>query len=240
MANNTNERPTATPVWFRDLGLMPYSEAYQLQKHLQEKQLQGALGSGLLLVEHPPVITISKGSNLEDIVAPEKVLAKRGIALEKTDRGGQVTYHGPGQLVVYFLFNLKDFKEDLHEFLRQMEETVIQLLTSYDLKPYRSEGRTGVWVGKEKVCAMGIHVRRWWTTHGLALNVTTDLNHFGLIIPCGIRDRGVTSLERLLPEGKCPSMEQVKQLYLNLVSQVFKTTIEPISEAEWLGLHPTT
>ncbi len=220
-------------VWFRDLCTVPYAEAYQLQKSLQEKQLQGNLGSGMLFVEHHPVITVSKSSNIEDIVAPERVLAKRGIVLEKTDRGGQVTYHGPGQLVVYFLFNLKNFKEDLHEFLRQMEESVLQLLQEFDLKPYRSEGRTGVWVGKEKVCAMGIHVRRWWTTHGLALNVTTDLNHFGLIIPCGIRDRGVTSLERLLPDGQCPSMSQVKQLYLKIAAYTFGINPEPLTDAQW-------
>lgn len=225
---------TPKPIWFRDLGTLGYAEAFALQKQLQEQQLAGTLGSGLLLVEHPPVITVSKRANLEDIVAPEKVLAKRGIALEQTDRGGQVTYHGPGQLVVYFLFNLKDFQEDLHQFLRQMEETIMQLLQHYGLQSYRSDGRTGVWVGKEKVCALGIHVRRWWTTHGLALNVSTDLNHFGLIIPCGIRDRGVTSLERLLPAGTCPSMEQVKQVFLEKIAAEFKVECVSIDDSEWV------
>jgi lipoate-protein ligase B len=229
------------PIWTRDLGRLSYAESFGLQKHLQEIQLAGQLHSGLLFVEHPAVITLSRSSNKDDVTAPEKVLASRGIALEQTDRGGQVTYHGPGQLVVYFLFNLKHFGEDLHAFLRNMEEAVILYLEAHQLKPYRSPGQTGVWVGKEKVCAMGIHVRRWWTTHGLALNVTTDLNHFGLIIPCGIRDRGVTSMEKLLAPNSCPTLEDAKSGLLSKIQSVFNVVTTPLPDADWQAIrtqHP--
>lgn len=197
------------PTWFLDLGRKPYQESYDLQKEIQSAQIDGKIPSLLIFVEHNPVITVSKRSTEDEIVAPKKVLERRGIEVAQTDRGGQVTYHGPGQIVAYLLFDLEKHGKDLHEFLRRLEESIINVLAKYDLKGYRSKGRTGVWVGKEKICAMGIHVRRWWTTHGLALNVNTDLNHFGLIIPCGIRDRGVTSFQQIL-EDKAPSYEQAK------------------------------
>lgn len=212
MTQNPGEeppRPSPTSAGFVDVGRIEYQQAWDLQRRLQDEQVAGARGPLVLFVEHPPTITIGRRGEASEVVAPAKILERRGIAVTETDRGGQVTYHGPGQLVVYPLLDLQAMKLGLHEYLRLLEEAVILLLATCDLKGYRVEGRTGVWVGKEKVCAMGIRVRKWWTMHGLALNVNPDLNHFGMIIPCGIRDRGVTSLERLLGEA-CPSMDEVK------------------------------
>lgn len=188
---------------------MDYRAAWDLQARLVDEQIAGARGPLVLYVEHPPTITIGRRGTEEDVVAPKKVLEARGIVVSETDRGGQSTYHGPGQLVVYPLVNLQRLELGIHEYLRALEEAVIRYLATLDLKGYRWEGRTGVWVGPEKICAMGIRVRKWWTLHGLALNVTTDLNHFGMLIPCGIRDRGVTSLRKLLGDG-APPMEAVK------------------------------
>ena len=193
---------------FVDLGRMEYQRAWDLQHSIQEEQIAGKRGPMLLFVEHPPTITIGRRGDSVDVVAPRAVLEARGIAVTETDRGGQVTYHGPGQLVAYPLVNLQDLKLGLHEYMRALEESVIQYIATLGIEGYRIKDRTGVWIGKEKLCAMGIRVRRWWTLHGLALNVTTDLNHFGMIVPCGIRDRGVTSLERLLENG--PTLEEAK------------------------------
>lgn len=201
-----NSAPQLTEALSWDLGTMDYQEAHELQRRIQDCQIAGDLGPVILTVEHPPTITIGRRGGESEVVAPPAVLKARGVAVVETDRGGQVTYHGPGQLVVYPLVQVQSL--GLHEYLRLMEQSVMDVLEEYGLSPYRVEGRTGVWVKKEKICAMGIRVRKWWTLHGLALNITTDLNHFGLIIPCGIRDRGVTSLERQV--NPCPQREDVQ------------------------------
>ncbi len=210
-----------------DLGRVSYRDAWELQKRLQSEQIDGARGPCVLFVEHDPVITIGRRGSGADVVAPRKVLERRGIDVVETDRGGEVTYHGPGQLVVYPLLNVQTLKLGLHEYMRALEEIVIGVLAGDGLKGYRVDGRTGVWVGKEKVCAMGIRVRRWWTIHGLALNVTTDLNHFGMIVPCGIRDRGVTSMAKLLGDS-CPSMEEVKARTALRFSEVLGLELAPV------------
>lgn len=212
-ASGAPERPPSPTrrvrATFHDLRRMDYATAWDLQKRWQEEQIAGRRAAALLFVEHPPTITIGRRGNLEELLAPRRVLEQRGIAVAETDRGGQITYHGPGQLVAYPLVDLQALGIGVHGYMRALEEAVIRYLETLELKPYRWKERTGVWVGKEKVCAMGIRVRRWWTLHGLALNVTSDLNHFGMIVPCGIRDRGVTSLEKLLGE-RCPSFDEVK------------------------------
>jgi lipoate-protein ligase B len=204
-------------AYHAELGRMDYDEAYELQVNLQKAQIAGALGPVVLTVEHPPTITIGRRGDSQEVVAPEAVLKARGVVIRETDRGGQVTYHGPGQIVCYPLVYVE--KLGLHEYMRLMEEAVIRTIAQWDLNGYRVEGRTGVWVGKEKICAMGIRVRKWWTLHGLALNVTTDLNHFGLIIPCGIRDRGVASMQKLLGPA-CPSMEEVRSVLLAQLAEL--------------------
>ncbi|MBI1291079.1 lipoyl(octanoyl) transferase LipB [bacterium] len=199
-----------------DLARMEYQAAWDLQAKLQALQIDGALGPVILSVEHPPTITVGRRGTQDEVVAPAPVLRQRGVAVVETDRGGQVTYHGPGQLVVYPLVHVEAI--GLHEYLRLLEDAVMRTVARWGIEGYRVEGRTGVWVGKEKICAMGIRVRRWWAIHGLALNVTTDLNHFGLIIPCGIRDRGVGSMEKLLGD-KTPPMALVRQVLLEEIAE---------------------
>lgn len=212
-----------------DVGLMPYGEAYELQKLLQGEQHGGARGPVILFVEHPPTITVGRRGSAGEVVAPEGVLRARGVKVVETDRGGQVTYHGPGQMVVYPLVNVE--KLGLHEYLRLLEEGVIRTIGRWGIEGYRVEGRTGVWVGKEKICAMGIRVRRWWTLHGLALNVRTDLNHFGLIIPCGIRDRGVCSMEGLLGAGT-PSGVEVRDVLAGHLCELLGFAPRWVTKAE--------
>ena len=160
-------------------------------------------------------------------MAPSAVLRARGVTVTETDRGGQVTYHGPGQIVCYPLINVE--KLGLHEYLRLLEEAVIRTIARYGVEGYRVEGRTGVWVGKEKICAMGIRVRKWWAIHGLALNVTTDLNHFGLIIPCGIRDRGITSLQKILKD-KTPAIGEVRRELQRQLAELLNFQLEEVDK----------
>jgi lipoyl(octanoyl) transferase len=190
-----------------DLGRMDYDAAYALQQRLQAEQIAGTRGATMLFVEHPPTITVGRRGSADEVVAPESVLRARGVVVRETDRGGQVTYHGPGQIVCYPLVHVE--KLGLHEYMRLLEEAVIRTIARWEITGYRVEGRTGVWVGKEKICALGIRVRKWWSIHGLALNVRPDLNHFGLIIPCGIRDRGVCSMEKLLGD-RTPATTEVR------------------------------
>jgi len=192
-------------------GFLEYAEAHALQQRLQEEQIAGRRGATVLFVEHPPTITIGRRGKNDEVTAPHAVLRARGVAVHETDRGGQVTYHGPGQIVAYPLIPLQELGLGLHEYMRAMEEAVIETIGAWGLSGYRISSMTGVWVGKEKICAMGIRVRRWWAMHGLALNVAPDLNHFGLIIPCGIRDRGVTSMEVLLGTS-CPEVSRVEEV----------------------------
>ena len=208
-----------------DLGRMEYEAAYTLQQRLQREQIEGHLGPVLLFVEHPPVITVGRRGTPDEVVAPERVLRARGVSVSETDRGGMVTYHGPGQIVAYPLVNVEQI--GLHEYMRLLEEAVVRTIARWGIEGYRVSGRTGVWVGKEKICAMGIRVRRWWAMHGLALNVTTDLNHFGLIIPCGIRDRGVCSMEKLLGAA-CPTMNTVKEELARHLCELLELDPRPV------------
>ncbi len=213
-------------------GLTDYGEAFSLQRRLQEEQIAGARGPCVLLVEHPPTITIGRRGRNEEVTAPAAVLRARGVAVHETDRGGQVTYHGPGQVVAYPLVPLQELGLGLHEYMRALEEAVIGTIGAWGIAGYRISSLTGVWVGREKICAMGIRVRRWWTMHGLALNVTTDLNHFGLIVPCGIRDRGVTSMELLLGTS-CPGQWRVEEVLAGRLEEALGLELIP-SSVEWL------
>lgn len=218
------------PTLFCDLGRRSYDDAWAMQRALVEQQLAGHRPDMLLFVEHPPTVTIGRRGTSEEVVAPVAVLRRRGVVVTETDRGGQVTYHGPGQLVAYPLVDLAVRKLGLHDYMRRMEESVIRTIARWNLSGYRVADRTGVWIGKEKICAMGIRVKRWRSMHGLALNVSTDLNHFGLIIPCGIRDRGVTSMQALLGDS-CPTMDDVKaQLKVELAAQLDMELTEATAE----------
>ncbi|NIA20909.1 MAG: lipoyl(octanoyl) transferase LipB [Anaerolineaceae bacterium] len=185
------------------LGRMAYGPALDVQLRALER-VKAARDDDrpveyLLLVEHqPPVITMGRGGDRKNLLASAARLAELGIELHESSRGGDVTYHGPGQLVAYPVLDLDRHGRDVHRYLRDIEQAVLGLLDGLGLEGRRDRQYTGVWVGREKVCAIGVAITRWVTYHGLALNVATELDRFGLIVPCGIRDRGVTSLEKLL------------------------------------------
>ena len=178
----------------RRLGLIDYAGAVALQEDLVRDRISGSIPDTLLLLEHPPVITQGTGTHSENLLTSESGLIAAGIALHSTNRGGDITYHGPGQLISYPILNLLDHQPDVHWYVRSLEEVLIRLLAAYNLPGERVAGRTGVWVRGKKIAAIGVHVKRWVTSHGFALNVHPDLAHFGHIIPCGIADAGVTSM----------------------------------------------
>jgi lipoyl(octanoyl) transferase len=184
----------------RRLGVVPYQDALELQKRLVEQRKAGEIPDQLLLLQHPPVITlgVKTKSDRANVLATSETLGALGIELFETGRGGDVTYHGPGQLVGYPIISLKPDRCDVHRYVRDLEEVLIRTAAALGVVADRSPGLTGIWVGSEKLAAIGVRIARWVTSHGFAFNVTTDLSHFGLIVPCGISDKGVTSLERLL------------------------------------------
>jgi len=179
---------------------VPYAEALAMQRALVEDRRAGRIDDTLLLVEHPHVLTLGvRGDGgRSHILATPEALARRGIEVHETGRGGDVTYHGPGQLVGYPILDLKPDRCDVHRYVRDLEDVLIRTAASYGIDAARIGGLTGVWVGRDKLAAIGVRIARWVTSHGFALNVTTDLDCFDLIVPCGIPDRGVTSLSRLL------------------------------------------
>lgn len=179
-----------------DLGTMPYLEALALQRAAARARIAGAFQDDLLLiVEHPPVITLGRASKEGHLLASPALLAARGVELHEAERGGDVTFHGPGQLVGYGILDLKRHKLDLHWYLRQVEEAIIRALAPFGITGERSTGFTGVWTAGRKVASIGVHARDWVTWHGFALNVTTDLSYFDLMVPCGIAAVQMTSIE---------------------------------------------
>ena len=182
-----------------ELGNMPYSAALELQRAAARARITGALDEDLLLlVEHPPVVTLGRSSKAQHLLASPALLAARGVELHEVERGGDVTFHGPGQLVGYPIIDLKRHKQDLHWYLRQVEAALIASLASFGIVGERSKGYTGVWTGGRKLASIGVHARDWVTWHGFALNVTTDLSFFDLMVPCGISAVEMTSVAREL------------------------------------------
>jgi len=207
-------------AWVLDLDVMPYEEALTLQEHLVAKRSQGEIRDTLILLEHPPVVTITRKKTASDILAPLEKLRNEGIAIYKTNRGGDITYHGPGQLVGYPILDLKNHGKDLHRYVHTIEETLINLLKDFDVEGHRESGYPGVWVNDEKIAAIGIAVKKGWISmHGFSLNVDPRLDHFSLIIPCGIKDKGVTSLRKVL--GKTVDKQQVRQRLMRHFSHMF-------------------
>jgi lipoate-protein ligase B len=206
---------------YLDVGRCSYGRTLELQHALVGKVKAAADESAyLVLVEHdPPVITVGKSGKREHILASRRKLAAHGIEIADTGRGGDVTYHGPGQIVGYPILRVDRHGRDVHRYLRDIEEVLIRVLRRFGIEGQRSEGLTGVWVGPEKVAAIGIAIRRWVSYHGFALNVTTDLAHFEKIVPCGIVDKGVTSMARLL--GGPIDVGQVKEPLVECMADVF-------------------
>ena len=213
-----------TTLNIRDLGKIAYRPALELQLELhdQVKQTRKTPDDPIhfLMLEHdPPVITVGRRGKDSDILAAKPLLDHMGIELFKSSRGGEVTYHGPGQLVGYCMMNLDRPGRSVRCHIHYLEEIIIRLLKRYDIDAGRSEGYTGVWIGNEKIAAIGVAVEKWCTYHGFALNVCTNMDHFNLIVPCGIRDRGVTSMSKLL--GREISVEEIKPQIAELFKEVY-------------------
>ncbi len=210
-------------ITYIDLPITTYAEVWAQQKQIFAELLEGKDSDTLILCEHPHVYTLGRATEITNVLFSDDKLREIGAEKFEIERGGDVTYHGPGQLVGYPLLNLSHFKEDLGWFLRAIEETIILTLKEFDIEGFRVAGKTGVWVKagheEEKICAIGVKVSKWCTMHGFALNVNTDLSYFDYIIPCGISDKKVTSMEKLLGRGVVVS--EVKRLYQKSFEQVF-------------------
>jgi len=214
----------------RYLGRVEYDDGLQLMQRLAKARDEGRAPDTLLLLEHPPVITKGRGAKPHNVLLTDDELRARGVTVYETDRGGDVTYHGPGQLVGYPIFDLKPDRQDVRRYVRDVEEAIIRTLAHYGVKAGLIPKWTGVWVGEEsdpdavKIAAIGIHIKRWITTHGFALNVMPDLSHFGMIVPCGITERGVTSLAKQLDRLLDP--DDVARVAAREFSGVFGWPIE--------------
>lgn len=209
----------------RDLGTMPYKRAWDLQIELNEAVQKGAEDT-LLFVRHPKVLTLGANFHDENLLAPVEDLEGMGVEVVKTDRGGDVTYHGPGQLVIYPIFNIANHGHDLHKWMRDLEETMLLTLSAFGLVGRRFPPHTGAWIGDRKVAAIGVKVRRWVNLHGIALNCDVDLADFALIIPCGIQGYGVTSLSEEL--GRRVTVEEAIPAVIKAFKQVFDATGENV------------
>lgn len=208
-------------VEVRRLGVISYAEGLEIQKALVEQRKAGAIPDQLLLLEHPPVITLGVKSRNDrsHIVASPELLASEGVEVFETGRGGDVTYHGPGQLVGYPIIDLKPDRCDVHQYVRDLEEVMIRMAAAFGVEAGRIPGLTGAWVGNDKLAAIGVRIARWVTSHGFAFNVNTAFDHFDLIVPCGITDKGVTSLAKLI--GQPTPMAEVEEIAAESFRQVF-------------------
>ena len=202
-----------------DLGEVPYKDTWDLQAELLKLRSKSLIPDTLLLLEHPNTYTFGKTADRNNLVGNSDFLQKNGISVFEIDRGGDVTYHGPGQLVGYPIIHLTEWYQDTHKYLRALEEAIILTIAEYGITGTRNSKYTGVWIENRKIAAIGIKVSRWVTMHGFALNVSTNLNLFNGIIPCGISDKEVTSIEKEI--GKSVDMQEVKQKFAQHFSEVF-------------------
>lgn len=205
-----------------DLGVCEYKEALEKQFELVEKVQNGEINDTLILVEHPPVVTMGRNAEDGNLLLPEGLMKEKGIALEYINRGGDATYHGPGQLVGYPIFNLKkNHGRSIRTFVNNLEEIFVRLLNEkFDISASRHECNAGVWLGEEKIVAIGLAVKKGVTMHGFALNLNTILDHFSVIVPCGLPDKGVTSVEKIL--GKKQDLELVKKYVIEYFKEIYK------------------
>jgi lipoyl(octanoyl) transferase len=214
-------------LWTAALGTMPYAEALELQRAIAADRISGKIPEDvLLLVEHPPVVTLGRSAKDGHLTASPELLKARGVELFEVERGGDVTFHGPGQLVGYPIIDLKRHKQDLHWYLRTVEQALIDTLEALGIAAGRNTGYTGVWTGGKKIASIGVHARDCVTWHGFALNVTTDLSYFDLIVPCGIQDVTMTSIARELPASEV-AFERVAKTATNALARLLDLT--PVS-----------
>jgi lipoyl(octanoyl) transferase len=229
---------SAIPLQVRRLGVVPYTEGLALQQELVAARKADRIPDQLLLLEHPPVITL--GAKVRDdrshVLASEQALDEAGVELFEAGRGGDVTYHGPGQLVGYPIIDLRPDRCDIHRYVRDLEEVMIATAGAFGVRSDRVQGLTGAWVGQDKLAAIGVRISRWITSHGFAFNVATDLSHFSLIVPCGIEDRGVTSLGRLL--GQPPPMRSVEDEVIQAFTVTFGREPEEAAASTGTAIRP--
>jgi lipoyl(octanoyl) transferase len=223
-----------------DLGTIGYAAAIELQRELVERRKQGLIPDVLVLLEHPHVITLGRNGKRENLLAGEEHLRRAGVAFYPTDRGGDITYHGPGQMVGYPILDLRQWKRDVVGYLRAIEQALIGALAAFGIAARRAEGMTGVWVADSKIASIGVHISRWVTSHGFALNISADLSYFQYIVPCGLAGKPVTSMEKLL--GGAPARERVIAAVVEHFGGVFDRQMTSIAAAQleaWEVLCPT-
>jgi lipoyl(octanoyl) transferase len=217
-----------------DLGLIGYAEAWELQKRVVAARKAGSIEDVLLFCEHPHVITLGRGGNRANLLAGDNILQQKGVEYFETSRGGDITYHGPGQVVGYPILNLGVIKRDVVWYVRTLEEVMIRTTADFGIAAQREVGKTGIWVGEDvaaaKLGAIGVHISRWVTSHGFAYNVATDLRYFDLIVPCGIAERKATSLEKLL--GRCVSLNEVKPRLATHFGEIFGLVMRAADRSE--------
>jgi lipoyl(octanoyl) transferase len=204
----------------KELGRMEYGTALCLQKRLEAERKAGLIPDQLLLIEHPHVITLGRNGHEANLLAREEILTRAGISFYRTDRGGDITYHGPGQLVGYPILDLREWKRDVGAYMRGIEQVLIDTLADFDIAAGRIPKLTGVWVGERKIAAIGVHISRWVTSHGFALNVSTDLSYFQYIVPCGLT-KPVTSMAQLLPNSPAIDLAGVGRTLIFHFGRVF-------------------
>jgi lipoyl(octanoyl) transferase len=228
-ASRSDEASALSPVRpfeVRRLGLVPYADGLELQRRLVDERKAGRIPDTLLLLQHPHVLTIGvKKDGRQHILASPDRLQTLGVDVFETGRGGDVTYHGPGQLVGYPIFDLNPDRRDVHKYVRDLEEVMIRACADYGIDAGRVAGFSGAWIGDEKIGAIGVRISRWITSHGFAFNVTTDIDFFNLIVPCGISDKGVTSLAAKL--GGAPAMSDVEDRFVAHFAAVFGRELRP-------------
>jgi len=224
--------------WVVDPGLIPYAPACELQRELVEARKANAIPDVLLFCEHPHVITLGRNGKREHLRANDRLLAQMQVEFHTTDRGGDITYHGPGQIVGYPILDLADHRRDIRWYVEQLEETMIRATGDFGIEAHRVPGKHGIWVGsadgraaaEQKLAALGVHLSRWVTSHGFAYNVSTDLRCFDLIVPCGIQDARATSLERIL--GRDVETAEAKALLSAHFADVFGFSLTPVSRGQ--------
>jgi len=222
---NIGQKPTANIV---DCGKISYEDAFDLQRKLVDYRSRSEIDDTLILLEHFPVFTANRDVSFQNILATAELLQKKGIAVCKTDRGGDVTYHGPGQIVGYSIMDLKSQGRDVHAYVRKMEQMIIDTLADYGIKSEQDERHPGVWVGNNKICAVGIAIKPdWISMHGFALNVEPNMEHYGMIVACGIADKGVTSMKAVL--GFSLDIQSVKETLIQHYCMVYGRESKNIS-----------
>src|SRR5574341_320492 len=218
------------PVWLLNLDSVPYADALALQHRLVDARKRGELNDTLILLEHPPVFTLGRNAKDEHIIASRDFLRQQGIEIFRVERGGDVTYHGPNQLVGYPIFDLRNFRQDVGWYVRSLEETLIRALGDFGIRARRIEKVVGVWVGNAKLAQIGARIENWITYHGFALNVDPNMSHFDLIVPCGISDKAVTSMARVLNHSV--DMSAVRERVAARFAEVFGAELIDMSREE--------